>query len=575
MIEELQLSVKAGLVNIERSARGIRRAQTPPAAVSEQTTSQARITAEEKAKVEKYNRFIQSKQFAHFSPETQIAMIESFDLTPEQKAPVIQAIKERVASQKALNAEVRALAEFSPEREITAAPAVQQRFVTGSYAGTSTPIKDKSFVETSQGIKMIDWSKYTPAQKTLMISHLEEQQTKRMLGLGLFVAAPVSFVAAPVTAAIGAGASVLVSQGIKSYSGGGLLTPEEALYSAGEGAVFSTVSSGLIRGLNLTGGGMRAAAGRIGVNTALGAGFGTAGEYLATREVTGEGAALGAGFGLAFGVAGEVAAAGASKVSSRIKTATENSLERSYRSSVKKGAIFKASRMQKMGMKLTGARSPSLASEVVGADMPPPISFKMLQEQTLASPEDYFWNIPTPRSSSAYVAGAPGSRAKIWASEALIRRVSGGLSYAQVYPELLYERAQLAPKMPHIPVEPRMSSSVAAGAMQRFEILPGVASLTATLQEQKQQQRQAQLLRAAQIQAQLQALTPLQIQEEISIQEIPVIPSSSFYVKPNITFPGFKADGSPVFSESMLKFQRVRRTKKIYPILTAEELLAW
>lgn len=326
------MSVRAGLANVQRRDVGIRRApvrsvETPPGEMLSPEDQQQLASEAERAKVESYNRFLQSQQFALFSPETQIEFVESLDLTPEQKAPVIESIKERVAAQKRMYEIVT----FNPEEEIRKAPTFQTKYVQSQYAGTIKPgTPGATYFETGEGFKQLDWSKYSPEKQAMLQEYLRSEQYQRSLRLGLFIAAPLSVVAAPVAAGVGAGVSVGVSQAVKSLGGGGLLTPQEALMAAGEGAVFSAVSTGAVQALRLAGPGLKTAAGRVAFSTGLGAGIGTGVEYFTTGKITGAGTATGAAFGFAFGLAGEVAAYGARKVTSYYRGKAQSEIDAAY-----------------------------------------------------------------------------------------------------------------------------------------------------------------------------------------------------------------------------------------------------
>ena len=288
------MSVRAGLANVERGDVGVRRAQQQPAqqqqsnadlerynAILESerfqhatplqqlaTVASWNLPAEQKAplmasikanmreqhKVKQYNRLLQSESFQEATPLQQLTTVASWDLPAEQKAPLIATIKTNMRQQWQIAKYNRSVQSMQPdagalpfEKQV----AFSSKYMTGQYAGTSTPKpRDMGFVETDQGLKAIDWQGYTPTEREALRGYLVAEGRQRLLNLGLFVTAPLTFVAAPVAATFGAGVSVGVSQGFKAIQGGGWLTPGEALVSAGEGAVFSYIGSSAVRAMS-------------------------------------------------------------------------------------------------------------------------------------------------------------------------------------------------------------------------------------------------------------------------------------------------------------------------------------
>jgi len=97
--------------------------------------------------------------------------------------------------------------------------------------------------------------------------------------------------------------------------------------------------------------------------------------------------------------------------------------------------------------------SKSLAPEIFS---PPskivsePISMAGLKEgEKFAAYEGYFWDKPSVRSAEMWISKTAGASSRVsrWASEALVRRVTGGLSYALITEEI----TKIQPTMPYIP----------------------------------------------------------------------------------------------------------------------------
>ena len=324
------MSVRAGLANVERGDVGVRQVQQPqnpqgptPEEIerynaileSEEfqrispirqaaTVASWNLSAEQRAplmasikanmrsqrQVKQYNRFLQSESFQEATPLQQLTTVASWDLSAEQKAPVVEAIKARFQSQKDLAVQVKDQSESSK--------------ATGS--GTATPAFTDPF--SKQLFKNI-----AGAQE------FQQNPAEYAFKKGVEVAGTAALLVVPAVAVPGALISTGISQAFKSVSGGGLLTGEEAEQAALGGAAFSVIGSGAVKALGVAGSGLRAATGRVAVSAGLGAGAGAVSEYAATGEFTGTGALQGAAYGAAFGLVGEGARYGISKVSSFVR----------------------------------------------------------------------------------------------------------------------------------------------------------------------------------------------------------------------------------------------------------------
>jgi hypothetical protein len=152
---------------------------------------------------------------------------------------------------------------------------------------------------------------YTTEEGTKIVTEGQENLKRTALLTGSILAAPII---GPSGVLLGAGLGVGVSQGIKAVSGGGFLSGEELFESATTGIIFSGAGKLATTGLQAIGAGavvegvgtgatkiVSGAAGRVGVNTALGAG----GSYVLSGGNP-EAAVEGAKYGLVFGVGGEV-----------------------------------------------------------------------------------------------------------------------------------------------------------------------------------------------------------------------------------------------------------------------------
>lgn len=151
----------------------------------------------------------------------------------------------------------------------------------------------------------------------------------------------------------------------------------------------------------------------------------------------------------------------APKVQTRVDT--------SYKAAVEQGQLYTPSLVEKIGMKITGVNPSGLAQEIVGAGDPIPVSFRMLQQD--AVPGDYFWSMPTPRSSEVFAARTPSLIGKSWAGEHWIKHVSGGLSFAQVQREI---SKPIEFKLPYVPEAVSRSITVTGGGVQASQLFPSL-----------------------------------------------------------------------------------------------------
>jgi hypothetical protein len=266
------VSVRAGLANVQRGDVGVRRPQQPPqqaagpdverynaflqspefqsATPLEQLSTVASwdLPAETKAPVvaaikanmqrqsqtAKYNQFLQSEQFKVMKPETQIAMVQSWNLTPEQKAQVIEAI--RPGSGKLS----KTFGPMPPEpiigvREPAQAETPMSLFgPKRSYYNPSTGVLTEE-LPTRQGGKI--YTQVKPATTAEIIAGkavLSPQTSMALTGLNLVtVMAPA--VAIPKVFGVGAAAGVGVGEAVKYGLTGKHLTVEESIGAAGVG----------------------------------------------------------------------------------------------------------------------------------------------------------------------------------------------------------------------------------------------------------------------------------------------------------------------------------------------------
>lgn len=429
-------------------------------------------------------------------------------------------------------------------------PIVQAKYVTSQYAGTRTDSLrgNIGYSEEGSGFRQITWSQYTPEEQEALRGFLAGETTKKLTNLGMTLAAPLAFVAAPVTAATGAGINVAISQGIKSYEGKGLLTGEEFLYGAGEGAIFSTGVSAAFKGIGLIPKVGQAIVGspvgRVGVMSGIGSTVG----YV-TSGFRPEGALYGAGYGALFGVGSEIIGYGIGKAAPRVKASLQprmqQSVDLSYRKAVESFTKYKPSIAERLYLKSGWAKIPSLATEIVGAGEASPIGFKVYEDMPYAEgksvkafqgkyfdPESYFWDMPTPKTTQLYTTKtyggrAVGSRVKTWAGEKLIKSVSGGMSYALIQEQLQEIRLKpLERNMPYIPSAPSITEVAAPSAqgvqMVGTAVFEGLKPKVSQVQRLSSRQTTMSRLRADLIQAssviqeqaadQTQALATVQIQ---------------------------------------------------------------
>lgn len=206
---------------------------------------------------------------------------------------------------------------------------------------------------------------------------------------------------------------------------------------------------------------------------------------------------------------GELTAVTALSMRQALQPKIQTKIDASYRKAIESQKLYKPSLAERLYMKMAGVKPTRLASELVGAGESPPISFKMLQKGTVsADQEAYFWDSPTPRSSEVYVAKVIGSRAKMWAGERLINRVSGGLSYALIQQEITQK---VEPKLPYIPREPEIRN------VQTPSIKPFIPIIT-TSPKTSTTQRSLTLAKPKSVQRLQQALKQKQSQKSASAQ---------------------------------------------------------
>ena len=262
---------------------------------------------------------------------------------------------------------------------------------------------------------------------------------------------------------------------------------------------------------------------------ATGLGFVAGGEGV-KRIITGKGLTLEEAISLA-GI-GELSAITALSVRQTLQPRAQARLDTSYRKAIENQELYQPSFSDRLLMKATGARPTRLAQEVVGAGESPPVSFKMLQKGNLgAEAESYFWDNPTPRSSQVYAAKVGSSRAKMWVGEHLIRRVSGGLSYAQIQREI---EKPLDRELPFIPKEPLLTKALDVGA--RGVSSSSILALSATIRTvavqkprtlQRTLQRQQLRQRSNTVQSLVQSQELSQTQQQSLRQRTAIIQTQS------------------------------------------------
>ena len=172
------------------------------------------------------------------------------------------------------------------------------------------------------------WTQLSDFEKTQSLNQVVTDAGKFVLDTGIKVGGAVAFVVAPGIAITGALISVGMAQAFKASQGNGLITWDEGVQSASEGAIFSVVGGAVFKGVGLLGQTGAKIAGaipvesvlskvavssaKVGINTGMGAGGSAIMEYASTGNVTLENVAAGAAFGAAFGAFGEFASVSAS-----------------------------------------------------------------------------------------------------------------------------------------------------------------------------------------------------------------------------------------------------------------------
>lgn len=234
----------------------------------------------------------------------------------------------------------------------------------------------------------------------------------------------------------------------------------------------------------------------------------------------------------AIGAAGvaQLIVGGAMAGAKALQPRVQRSIDASYRQSVESQSLYKPSFLQRLGMKVTGAKQPSLAQEIVGAGEPRGVTLQMLKEgKTLGSEEAYFWDVPTPKSAQMYVRQAP--RTSAWVETTLVKRVYlEGLFTLPVSTRVLVEtKPELKPDMPHIPSAPAITRAInVLPSALRVAPFLAVASVPLEvtkskrvqrlLQKQRTLQRQDLLQRTVQKEAEVQTQREEQAQDQVQQQ---------------------------------------------------------
>lgn len=186
---------------------------------------------------------------------------------------------------------------------------------------TTSPLRDKLVVTSEGELSTVGREQITafltPSDKLAFKEYQVAQKNKRLTDLGVFLAsgvtAPLSLAYAPVSlslagartvltqAALGGAVSLGVSQGIKGATGGGWLTPSEALEAGVAGAIMAPLGAKTVSILKITGKSLPSTLGRVGVNAVLGGAVSGGVEYVTTGKVSAENVLIGAGAGAVFG----------------------------------------------------------------------------------------------------------------------------------------------------------------------------------------------------------------------------------------------------------------------------------
>lgn len=183
---------------------------------------------------------------------------------------------------------------------------------------TTSPLRDKLVVTSEGELSTVGREQITafltPSDKLAFKEYQVAQKNKRVADLGVFLASGVT---APLLgptslslagartvltqAALGGTISLGVSQGIKGATGGGWLTPSEALEAGVAGAIMAPLGAKTVSILKITSNSLPSTLGRIGVNAALGGTVSGGIEYVTTGKVSAENVLIGAGAGAVFG----------------------------------------------------------------------------------------------------------------------------------------------------------------------------------------------------------------------------------------------------------------------------------
>lgn len=254
---------------------------------------------------------------------------------------------------------------------------------------------------------------------------------------------------------------------------------------------------------------------------------------------------------------GELAGASLIVGARSLQPRVSRSLTVSYRGAVEKGELWSPSFTQKMQMKITGAPTPRLAQEIVGAGEPQGVSFAMLQKgETVRIEEAYFWEFPTPRSAQVYLR-SPEPKVKAWAISTLVKRVQlEGLFTTTLRTGYITETEKpLKATLPYIPKEPYLTT---AKAVTPFPTLT-VATFGLTKTKQKQTLKQSfrsslvqestqlvstrQILGSAQAQRQVLGLTQTQITSQATKQMLGTPAPTPTLTLPKTAFPYYPRAG--------------------------------
>jgi hypothetical protein len=285
-----------------------------------------------------------------------------------------------------------------------------------------------------------------------------------------FAAGIGAFVAAPLTAIIGAAGGTVAQTVWTGVTEKRLPTTEETITTAGFSAAASAAVGPLLSKAPLpeflTEPGVSGAIGRIGTVSAASTGMGAAAAAVKGEDIL-KGAAAGALAGAAAGAVFEVAGVAAGFIR---KQASEW-LTGKY---LEKGPLEWKGVKEELVMKVTGAKPFKPASSIVDIpDFPEPTAGSLFKQQQA-------WELAESPGTSAYLAtkytGGTGQRVSEWVMEHWLVRATGGLSYALVQPEL--QSWKPAAEERQLPQLPKLEQPPAT-------ISPTVPIITPTIQPSK------------------------------------------------------------------------------------------